>query len=425
LPEAREPGFRSRSAEATVLGGEAVRLFNVKFSPNLGDGLLSEALEDALRELGSHPDRTFSVDMAARTSYGPGSASRSLLLKVLNRAHPTIRQAAIRLPLELMLRRRWRPHYEANLTDADAVVIGGGNLFSDMDLNFPSKMGAVLRLAAHRRLPTAIYGVGVADGWSKTGLSIMRSALAAARPNYVSVRDAASKRRFDDMFAEAAGQEARIVRDPGFLASRYGEMPGAGGERPIGLCITSAIAVTYHSDQDVSEGGLADWYVELVGKLQAFGRPIVAFTNGSPEDEIFLNAIVGRLAERSPDGFRRATMENPTELVRLIAGFDALVAHRMHALIAAYSYGVPIFALRWDAKVDAMMQSVGAEGQIADASAANLDFVSDTVGELLRGGRERMAQTRLRVLDEALAGVADLAATLKPAMQRGAFAAAG
>ena len=49
-----------------------IRLFNVKYSPNLGDGLLSEALENALREMGCDERKTYSVDLAGRNRLRAG-----------------------------------------------------------------------------------------------------------------------------------------------------------------------------------------------------------------------------------------------------------------------------------------------------------------------------------------------------------------
>ena len=395
-------------------GGERVRLFNVKFSPNLGDGILSEALENSLRALGSDRRGTFSVDLAARTAYGPGAVSRSMLLKLLNMTPPAVRQAAIRLPLAIMMRTRWKPHYEKHMNGAEAVVIGGGNLFTDMDLNFPSKMAAVLHLAAERRLPTAVYGVGVAGGWSRAGLSMMRRALAAAHPCYVSVRDKASKENFDAMFAEAAGRPAEVVRDPGLLVSRYVERPPApAGPRPIGLCIMSAISVNYHSSLNTSGSELSDWYVALCEQLRNEGRTILAFTNGSPEDEHFLDAIVAKLDSASGGRLVRRSVANPTELAGLIAGLDFLVAHRMHALIAGYSFGVPIFALQWDPKVDAFMESIGAEGFIAPPASYTLDRVVTAIRDLLEPTPQITDESRAHVLDAAFADVDRLASTLR------------
>jgi glycosyltransferase involved in cell wall biosynthesis/polysaccharide pyruvyl transferase WcaK-like protein len=363
----------------------SIRLFNVKYSPNLGDGLLSEALEHALQEQGADKITTNSVDLAARTAYGGGGSARSLALRALSALPHDLRQSAIQVPLQVMLRRKWLPHYNASIGTAQAMVIGGGNLLTDMDLNFPVKLAAVLDLARQRSLPVAIYGVGVSGNWSTQGLRLMRTALRDAQPCYVSVRDKSSQQNFDRLFADSAGLTARLVRDPGLLISRYVKVSTARNPIPtVGLCITSGVAVRYHSDVVVSDSELGEWYALLCERLTRRGYLVEVFTNGSPEDEQFLDGLSGRFDSIAGPAIRRRRLDTPTELATLAAGLNLLVAHRMHALIAAYSYGVPIFALRWDRKVDAFIESVGMSGCIASTEISSLEGILDTIEHLLQ-----------------------------------------
>ena len=378
-----------------------IRLFNVKYSPNLGDGLLSEALENVLREMGCDAQKTYSVDLAGRTNFGPGNSSRATLLRLLSALPPRLRRTALRLPMAIVMRRHWRPHYERHLEDADAVVVGGGNLFTDIDLNFPLKIAQALTLAADRKLPVAIQGVGVSASWSEPGLFIMRKALAIADIRHVSVRDEPSRERFDRLFADAAGIPAGLARDPGLLVSRYVRPGGQNNRGAVGLSVTSAIAVRYHSPFEVGDDALADWYVELCRTLAANGHRIVSFTNGSPEDEIFLDSIHDRLAGACEGAYERRKVTTPTELAQLISGLGSLVAHRMHALIAGYSYGVPIFALRWDSKVDAFMSSIGALDQMAAAEAGTQSQIVDFVSRQNASGHSAASELKERVLIEA------------------------
>lgn len=352
-----------------------IRLFNVKYSPNLGDGLLSECLERALVAAGAR--EAVSTDLSARTRYAPGARGRSTLLAALERVPQPLRGVAVRVPLTIEARRRWGPHYRAALAGADAVVIGGGNLFTDMDLNFPTKLALAIDAVAAAGLPLAIYGVGVGETWSRAGVGMVRRALERVRLVSVAVRDEASAVRFARHFGTPAGPVA-VVRDPGLLASRSYPRPAASGA--VGLCVTSAVAVRYHSALTTGDAALADVYVALAGALAGAGRPLLAFTNGSPEDEAFLDAIAPRLAAA---GAERRRVNDPAELVALIGGLDALIAHRMHALIAAYSFGVPIHPLAWDTKVDAFAASVGAPAPVvADAAA-----VPGLVAAVRTGGR--------------------------------------
>ena len=83
-----DPEVRERSALR-------VRLFNAKFSPNLGDGLSCECLERALIECGCAASGTYSVDVAARASYGAGNGSRASLLQALHATPAVLRRSFV------------------------------------------------------------------------------------------------------------------------------------------------------------------------------------------------------------------------------------------------------------------------------------------------------------------------------------------
>ena len=67
-------------------------IFNVKYSPNLGDGLLSECLELELRRAIGRPE-VVSLDLAGRDQYGPGSWRREFALTLLERLPARLRRA--------------------------------------------------------------------------------------------------------------------------------------------------------------------------------------------------------------------------------------------------------------------------------------------------------------------------------------------
>jgi polysaccharide pyruvyl transferase WcaK-like protein len=334
-------------------------LLNVKFSPNLGDGLLSECLEDALIRQGAARQST-SVDLAARRDYGPAPATRGALMEGLNLLPAPLRQLAVRGPLALQSRRKWGPHYDRALAGADAIVIGGGNLISDHDLNFPTKLARALRSPTVQGRPVAIFGCGVAEGWSREGLRRLRGALSEVTLAGVFLRDAPSRDRWDTLFAPAAKMRAQVVRDPGLLASRlWPRAPRAATEGPlIGLGIMSAVAVRYHSASMLEARQLGQWYLDLAGALVQRGARVMVFTNGSPEDVAAAEALRPELA-RIGTGIPVERPLIPRDLAGLVAQCDAIAAYRMHAVIAAYSYAVPALALAWDSKLAGFMTSVG------------------------------------------------------------------
>ena len=385
-----------------------IRLFNVKFSPNLGDGLLSECLERELMALGAHPD-TWSVDLAARNAYGESLPGRRSLMKILDALPTSMRQAVLRQPMAHLARKKWRPHYHSGLECANAVVIGGGNLFQDIDLNFPTKLTAAFGEAGHRDLPTVVYGVGVTSRWTRQGERMFRNAVGLAPLKAVYVRDPQSKQAWDRTLAFASGHEAVVVRDPGLVAcDHYAARPSSGSTSPrIGLGIMSQIAIRYHADNAPTAAELDGWYVDLTRRLLQRGFRVTAFTNGSPEDRVYLSGLrpaLKRLDDNDAVEFTEPT--DPADLCGIISGLDALVAYRMHAIIAAYSYRVPAVGLAWDPKLRSFMTSVDRADYLLDIPrdpatrcAALVDrCLADSIPE--RQHRE--------VIDEARAGVSKL-----------------
>ncbi len=398
-------------------GHPVIRCMNVKFSPNLGDGLLSECLESALIDCGADPTTT-SVDLAGRSAYGPGFAGRGRMMAVLEAMPRPLRRAAVRMALSIQSRRRWRPHYAVGLAGAEAVVIGGGNLLSDHDLNFPTKLALAVSEIARLDLPYAIFACGMADGWSTEGLRRIRRAMTIRPPSAVFLRDRASKERWDALLAPTAGCEAVVVRDPGLLASRVYPQPSRDrGTRPrIGIGLMSHMAIRYHSDARIGADALGRWYVDLASRLVAEGAEVTAFTNGAPEDVAAAEALSAEL-NALPGSVRMVTPRTPAELAATVADCDALTAYRMHAVIAAYSMGVPALALAWDPKLAAFMASVGQLERLHDpaelcaADAAKLLFEIAGKGSDLPARDTVIAEARRDVglLYAALTGARDSA----------------
>ena len=344
-----------------------IRLFNVKYSPNLGDGLLSECLEKALIALGASED-TWSIDLAARQAYGDGLKGRLQIISVLDRMPKWLRRHAIRIPLAIHARRKWYPHYVNRVSGANAIAIGGGNLISDIDLNFPTKLTLAIQEAERLRLPFVVYASGVTPQWTTRGTEMMKKAFASPFLRAVFVRDHESKRLWDEKLSQASGFKASVVRDPGLLASDF-IAPSRiyGGERPVaGVGVMSHIAIRYHADNAPDPGYLENWYVELVRGMVEKGYHAVAFTNGSPEDIAYLAKLQPRLQAIAGDAISFPVQRTPTELCAIISSADVLVAYRMHAVIAAYSFGVPAVGLSWDRKLRSFMASVNRDEFLCD-----------------------------------------------------------
>ena len=133
-------------------------LLNAHFSANLGDGLLSDSLMFGLKE---HLD-SFPVDLAARETISTlGGSRRGQIIKGLNALPSPIRSFLISRIQAHLLKTKWQPHFAKYLVDCDLVIVGGGNLIADQDLNFPVKISAAIEETIRLGKPCFIYALSL------------------------------------------------------------------------------------------------------------------------------------------------------------------------------------------------------------------------------------------------------------------------
>ncbi|WP_233464296.1 polysaccharide pyruvyl transferase family protein [Burkholderia arboris] len=395
-----------------------VALVNVKYSPNLGDGMLSECLEAELAA--ALPGIEIRViDLAGRTDYACGATSRKSVLTLMHHSPRVVRHAIVHSVLGYKLHTELRPRWRSVLRGVDAVVVGGGNLLSDADLNFPMKLDAAMAEVRDLGLPAAVFGVGVSGDWTSRGELLFRRALGGVSLFHASVRERRSAEIWRARLCGAGIRAAQVVHDPGHLVSRHvarSRTPD-NAVTTIGLGITHPIALKYHGGSiRVSAAAQAEWYRALVRAGSAYGWRFVVFANGSPEDEAYIDELRPILAEAAGPGRitfapRAAT---PADLARLISSFDLLMAHRLHANIAAFSYAVPQIGFAWDVKLESFLSGVGRGHCLCTVGVDSIDAVVGLAARQLGEGID--AHVHRAVLDDACAHVAELAAALRGAV---------
>lgn len=404
-----------------------IALLNVKYSPNLGDGLLSECLEAELArtfQTIAPGTEVFSIDLAGRRAYPAIAPSRRAAMIGLLEALPAaLRRLATRTALTVLVHLRLQRHVRMRLAGCDAVVLGGGNLLTDADLNFPMKIAGALQQAARLRLPVAVYGVGANRQWSVAAKRLFGRALQSARLAYAAVRDSRSQSAWRDLLVPQGVRPAALSGDPGLLASCHFPRPPLPFDAPLaGLCVTAPMALRYHATGPEA-GTAADarpaldaWYGTAARALVEAGFRVALFTNGSPEDRDYLAAMgpAWILAAKGP-----VTMTNPfadpAEMIRFIAGCQLIVAHRMHACIAAHSFAIPTIGLRWDVKLDSFFALAGRGTFIADTASLQGPALTALARKAVAEGVDRAALEEL--ITSTRSDIARMAAALARAMQ--------
>lgn len=341
-----------------------ILVFNVKYSENLGDGLLALCLEKALTEVGEDV-KVETIDLAGRTAFGETHRRRTAALTILEHLPSPVRRTLVAAVLSRKLK-GLKARYDRALRSADAVVLGGGNLFQDDDLNFPLKIAAALDCVARSGKPLAVHAVGVSARWSGKACQLFGR---ISRTNLVSVsvRDAVSLANWKAHFPN--GPAASIVPDPGLLANELSlpdiESPIPFRRKILGVCVTAPMILRRHASIDpaaIPLSSLAD-YSALIRNAIDNGYRVNLFTNGAREDQTFAERIAGlpELATIVRDG--RLSLadrpERPEELLVILKTATIVLAHRLHACIACYALGIPHVGLGWDSKLPGFFEQVG------------------------------------------------------------------
>ncbi len=374
-----------------------IYLFNVKYSPNLGDGVIAECLEAEIRR--SIPYATVqSIDLAGRTSWVPPRNSwvRAAALGAMRRLPRWASDNVVELVLARKLQKSLKPIWSQQLAGASFVIFGGGQLFQDPDLNFPLKLSAAHEACRSQNLQTAIFSVGVSQCHSPRGRSLLRTLLNDPNTVHIGVRDEQSLENLADL----SNRESYLSPDPGLLASRLwpAEHIKARARPMIGLGVTHPSVLKHHSASSSPFSHCKRLYQQTIQSLLNSNFDVVCFTNGAGEDERFLGKLLRehQLNEKWRDRVQFAPRAaHPRDLARLISQLDAVIAHRLHTNILAYSYKVPHIGLTWDPKLHAFFDSIDRSNFLISLDEPNSRSISSRVIEALETGISTKIHSRL------------------------------
>lgn len=352
--------------------GKTAVIAAVPFSDNLGDGLIALNLEALLRRQGVSEVRL--CDISYRRTIPINESKSSGLFDLYLAAPGVLRQAAVLAVFGLKYLRGGRAYLREVLSGADRVLVGGGQLLSDVDANFPFKLWLLTIQAERLGVPLYITSVGVAGRWSWLGRKLIRRVLRSPALRAVSVRDEVSRA---NLAALDPVLQPTILPDPALMSAKLIEAGRAQrGASPLFALGVASIKTLNHSSDlaNADAGNSLDELARTVRLAAEAGYAVRLFTNGAAEDEAFLH---GQL---TPDLTRRGLVfsveprfSQPSDLTDFIAEIDFLVAYRLHANITAAALGVQSLAVAWDGKVRAFFDLMGrSEDVFRDLEALNV-----------------------------------------------------
>ena len=372
-----------------------VIVFGLPFSPNLGDGVIAECLRAGIVD--AAPDCTVEcIDISGRRGFGDLPVKRrSLALAVLRLLPRPIAQRIVQARLGTLLD-GFEPGWRDAAASADLAIVGGGQIFSDADLNFCLKIERVGRILRDIGCPVVVHAAGVARNWSPRGRELFRSLLDCDL-RAVGLRDEPSIENWTRQMGPG-GPPPILTRDPALIAAQVYDPAPVSADSRIGLCVTDPALLAYHAEGGRVAIAHSTAFTDIALALVERGHRVTLFCNGAAEDRAALAAVRqqpgidaamarGRIAVAAPPA-------TPGDLAATVAGCRAVIAHRLHACILGYAFGRPIVGLGWDRKLESFFASVGLEGCFLPASDFAPAVVVRLVEDALQSGidRDRHAQ---------------------------------
>ncbi|HEX4440435.1 MAG TPA: polysaccharide pyruvyl transferase family protein [Thermoanaerobaculia bacterium] len=298
----------------------------------------------------------------------------------------------------------------AEVAQADLVVLGGGGLFQDYwgfdpETLLTVRSGGIsyyagpAALAALSRRPLRLHALGFGPIASAPARRVTRAVCAAA--SAITVRDAESRDLLASLGVDVAG--VAVTADAAFALSapriEPRELLAASGVAPSGPVLGVSLRPwSLGVDHEVWERATAaalDLFLDRTGGAALF----LPFERSpwSREDDTEVSLRVRRRMRRADRAAVLTEPRPPEEAAGLLAGCDAVLGMRLHALNLAVAAGVPVVGIAYDPKVTALLARLGlAEMGVAPAE-ANAGGLLDRLTRALDG----RAATAARLKDEA------------------------
>ncbi|MBS0235293.1 MAG: polysaccharide pyruvyl transferase family protein [Proteobacteria bacterium] len=282
-----------------------------------------------------------------------------------------------------------------NGAPVSAIVVGGGHLLTATTEYFPARLNAVADLAHELGVGVHVHSVGVSppDTWETAAGAELRRFIGDESVSSISVRDDQSA----DYLAAAGLQkgDVRLALDPGLLAAKTFEigkrLPGQ--RLRIGLGIMSPAVV--RSIRTARSGIEDDFWIAVAKQLAATDVDVSLFTTGEAGDIRVAHRIAAQLNELGVAYDHQDIVPNDdADLVSSIAGYDAIVAQRLHASIISYALGVPSVGLGWEPKVRSFYQLIERLDYFVDDRDARPDDVSARALQTARCGLDELLRDR-------------------------------
>lgn len=329
-------------------------------SNNIGDLLISDAL---YKNVGNHFDEVTKIDYLKGTRisntselsidpYHPQTVNK-------NKSKKTIiseKLAELKLtPLNYFYLSTIRKYpltvFEEEIKDADALIIGGGNMIFDIFKRTLAAAQFESYVDTAKKHKKKVYAISLGIGPFQTNYQEKKAIKALSKCDYVTFRDEKSYNIYKKNNSQT-NAPVHVTVDPVFSMPKRRVLPK--DNHTIGINIINN--PEYHQDKRIYNK-VVDGYVLLIKEFTEVQNKQVKLFSTETRDYEVIQEVYDRIEQK--DCVSIVEIHNVSELMNLYSDISILIAARMHAMIIAYTQLLPVVGLSWQPKVEAMFDIIG------------------------------------------------------------------
>jgi len=322
-------------------------------SANLGDLLIASSLHDFAAEFGPVERLSYSgdpfhfADPNALPAGGAGPVEPpSLRMRLVS---TRVGHAGWRIKESRGAR---HSRIQETLARAELLLLGGGNMIFDLDgwTRSSDRFGYFADTA--RRSGTPAFGISLGIGPFASARQHKDACRALDRCEWLTFRDRSSL----ELYLEHGHQPAEIGVDPVLLMEQVSDRRAT----PSNMLAWNLVDPRLLGGvDDVGRRNILCVHALAIRELVSDGCAVELFSTDRADEPFLeeLETLVGSPA------CRVRPITGITTLLEFYLEVDIVVASRMHALIVAFTQGVPVLGLSWQQKVRAFFDLVDRPGQ--------------------------------------------------------------
>ncbi len=325
-----------------------IMLIGERYSPNLGDGVIYDSVENICKKIYGSDANFISFDISGGTSYSINkNNSVSINEKIKTKLSFARRVLSETKRISLIKRRIKKIDFDS----IDGAIFVGGQLFSEY---FSKPIYIISKELAKNNIPILFNCCGLGKNDKKSYVNYLNKAFDFKNVVNISVRD-----NYDEFIRKynVDANNVQLIMDPVVECSEFVQVKKS-NDNLFGIGIMDP-KLYKKNNLNYSDYYYFELYKNIIKKLDDKKIRWEFFCNGRINDYDYAKKICDRLGISYDKIAARPT--SPIELIGLVNKYKSIISFRLHSHIIAYSYGIPSIGFCWDNKVKQFGKSINKE----------------------------------------------------------------